>query len=272
MADAAATWDEFDVDRAAADMQATQAALAKESRGVVETRPSVVLPYGAGEREYVRVFPAADPGAPMVAFVHGGFWRLGHPDDRCFPAPAFNAAGCTYASIGYPLAPGASLDVMVGAVAAAVRTLGARAGDFGGEPARLHLVGHSAGAHLAAMAVTDEEVAGRVRGLTLISGIYDLEPYLARPTTQHLRLTDELVQRFSPTRRGAARLPTLVACGERDPKGFMRQALLHVLSMDATLAGLVYAEGDDHFTILRQLAKAESPIFRAIVRQVATAG
>src|SRR5690606_9324450 len=82
MADAAATWDEFDVGRAAADMQATQAALAKESRGVVETRPSVVLPYGAGEREYVRVFPAADAAAPIVAFVHGGFWRLGHPDDR----------------------------------------------------------------------------------------------------------------------------------------------------------------------------------------------
>jgi acetyl esterase/lipase len=61
-----------------------------------------VLTYGPGEREYVRVFPASDAAAPIVALVHGGAYVRGHPDDRCFPAPAFNAAGCTFASIGYP--------------------------------------------------------------------------------------------------------------------------------------------------------------------------
>ena len=270
MRNTAASWEEFDVERAAVDVPATQATLARESRSVVNSRRSVVLAYGPGEREYVRVFPASDAAAPIVALMHGGAYMRGHPDDRCFPAPAFNAAGCTFASIGYPLAPDASLEVMVGAVASAVRTLAARAGDFGGNAGQLHLVGHSAGANLAALAVTNDEILRRVRGLTLISGLYDLAPHLERGTAPHLKLTEELVQRFSPLRLGAAPLPTLVACGERDPKGYQRQALLHFLSMDATQTHLVYAEGEDHFTILRQLAKEESPIFRAIIRQVAT--
>jgi len=269
MRNAAASWEEFDVERASVDVPATQATLARESRNVIASRPSVVLTYGPGEREYVRVFPASDAAAPIVALVHGGAYVRGHPDDRCFPAPAFNAAGCTFASIGYPLAPAASLEAMVGAVASAVRMFVASASDFGGNAGRLHLVGHSAGANLAAMAVANDEILRRVRGLTLISGLYDLAPHLAHGTAPQLNLTEELVQRFSPLRLGAAPLPTLVACGERDPKGYQRQALLHFLSMDATRAHLVYAADEDHFTILRQLAKEESPIFRAIIRQVA---
>jgi len=137
----------------------------------------------------------------MVVYLHGGYWQALHKDDSSFLAGPLAAHGISLAAVGYSLCPSVSLDELVAQVQCCVRYLRAR---FPRRP--LHLVGHSAGAHLAAMVLLlgggmelempyelsadeDEEEDGgelgvelgeklnlKISGALLVSGIYDLMP------------------------------------------------------------------------------------------------
>ncbi len=105
------------------------------------------------------------PGArrPIVVMVHGGGWRAG---DKALEAVVWPKAtwflqrGCAFASVDYRLAPAATPREQARDVGAAVALLVARGAELGLDPERVVLIGHSAGAHLAALAVTDPTAFG----------------------------------------------------------------------------------------------------------------
>ncbi len=122
-------------------------------------------------------------GLPIVVFVHGGGWQRG--EKRGFlerRAPAFSGAGFLLATINYRLAPQATHPAQIRDTAAALAWLHANARAFGGDPEALFVMGHSAGAHLAALVATDERWLGEhdlplsaLRGAILLDGAsYDL--------------------------------------------------------------------------------------------------
>ncbi|MGE3302325.1 MAG: alpha/beta hydrolase [Hyphomonadaceae bacterium] len=121
------------------------------------------------------------PGArrPILAFVHGGGWTMGDKaNDAAGEAKAacFVPRGFVYASLNYRLSPAAHHPDHIEDVAAGLAWLAANAASFGGDPRRLYVMGHSSGAHLAALAATDERhLAAHGARLSDLRGVIALD-------------------------------------------------------------------------------------------------
>lgn len=196
--------------------------------GLVEER----LAFGAHPAQHALLVRPAEvaPDTPLVLFVHGGSWRHGSPEAYRAVGRFFARHGFVTALAGYRLVPGARFpaqrdDVIEGlsAVVTRARELGIRA-----EP--VALVGHSAGAHLAALAAFDEDARRargsdgiRIAGLLAVSGPLDFD--VLCPSPERCPLIAELMGRpdgwaeADPARvvRGGPALPVLCLHGSKDP-------------------------------------------------------
>lgn len=150
---------------------------------VISTRGLKVIPdqrYGPHERNLLDVYaPASAQGAPTVLFVHGGSWQGGDKAIYRFVGESLARAGYVTGVMNYRLAPQNRYPTYVQDTAAALRWLRDHAGDFGGNPDDLFVVGHSAGAFNAVEAVDNARwlreagvPVGAVRGVIGIAGPY----------------------------------------------------------------------------------------------------
>ncbi len=142
------------------------------------------ISYGPSEAQRILLWPAMRSGnagarPPLAVFVHGGGWHMGNPE-RVSDKPAFfNGEGWAFASIGYRYLPEAPVETQAADVGAALRQLRSEAAALGHDPDRILLMGHSAGAHLAALVATDPRYAGdafaAIRGVIPVDGAgYDV--------------------------------------------------------------------------------------------------
>ena len=173
------------------DAQASRAAATRDALA-----GSLDVSYGDGPLQTLDIFPAKTPNAPVHAFIHGGYWRGLDKNFYSYIAEPLVAAGATVAMVNYDLAPGQTISGIVSQIAEAVRWLHANARQVGGNPDRLYLSGHSAGAHLAAMMLARDWAAeGRpadiVKGVVAVSGVYELEPVTMLKVNAEIGLTPE---------------------------------------------------------------------------------
>ncbi len=143
------------------------------------------LPYGDRERQLLDVYTPAisDASAPVVVFLHGGRWSYGSKDDYPFVAQALTARGFVCVVVGYRLYPEVRFPGFVEDAAAAVAWVVANIGRYGGDPDNVFMLGHSAGAHIAALLALDASYLGArsigpgvFSGVIGISGPYDFLP------------------------------------------------------------------------------------------------
>lgn len=211
------------------------------------------------------LFPAG-PGSPLLVYVHGGFWQEMGKSDFAFPARGVVAAGAAYAALGYGLAPEHSMDEIVASVRTGVRWLAEHAGTFGIDPARIHLCGHSAGAHLAAMALADGGIAGAI----LLSGVYDLEPIRRTYVNEALGMDRATARRNSPLHALPDRLPPLVvASGATETGEFHRQRREFAAAARGRgpVTELIVA-GRHHFDVMDDLTDPGTDLGRAVLAQL----
>lgn len=165
--------------------------------------------YGPHARQYVEVYrpdPAPPAPAPVVVFFHGGRWSYGEPAQYRFVAAMLTARGYVAVLPAYRLYPHARLAEFSADAAAALAWTCAHAPGFGGDPGAVFVMGHSAGAHLAALVTLDHalrESAGACApaGMIGLAGPYDFLP-----------LTDpDLQDMFGPPERHAASQPVTYA-------------------------------------------------------------
>ena len=163
-----------------------------------ERAPCVIdLRYGDEAGQTLDLFPATAPAAPpgatapVLVFLHGGYWRALDKSDLSFVAPSFTAEGALVVVPNYPLAPKASVEQITLSVARALEWTWRHAAEHGGDPSRIVVAGHSVGGHLAAMMlccrwkqIADDLPAQLVQGALAISGLYDLEPLRHAPTSR----------------------------------------------------------------------------------------
>jgi arylformamidase len=226
--------------------------------------------YGPGPDEGLDFFPAATAGRPLVIFVHGGYWIELSKRESAFLAPGFLAADVAYAALSYPLAPSASLDGIVGACERAVGHLLRRSAELGFDGDRVHLLGHSAGAHLAAMVATGW-LCDRVAGLITVSGIFDLEPIRLSYVNGPLGLDSRVALRNSPLYRVRPGLAPLVAgYAECDTAEFRRQSenLRARWARTGNPAVAADVPARDHFTIIYDCADPATSLGRAVFTQI----
>jgi acetyl esterase/lipase len=243
----------YDNTLAVADSAQLLADFDARSEGLRRARATALdLRYGPAPRNRIDYFAGA-PGAPLLVFIHGGYWQMRAKETFSFVAAGPLAHGIHVALIGYTLAPAATLAGIVAETRAAIAWLAARAGDFGGDAARIYVSGWSAGGHLTTMCAGEPAV----RGGLAISGIYDLEPIRLCYLNAKLGLNADDVAQLSPLRQLAgAPAPLTLAYGGDELPELRRQSVDYAAARAAAAVPgrCVELGGCNHFTILEQLA------------------
>ena len=234
------------------------------------------LAYGADPKQRLDLLvPANSQRAPLLLFVHGGGWSIG--DKRTgagVKAAHFTAQGWAFASANYRLVPGATVEQQAADIAGAIAFLRAQAAENGLDPDRIVLMGHSAGAHLAALVGTDPRYLkaagvpiGAVRGVALLDGAgYAIADQMARPGNPVAAMYDAA---FGPTKaRQDALSPTLHAAApnvanwlilpiqRRDDSKAQSEALAAALRPAGASAKVLPVPGESHGSLNKGLGEA----------------
>jgi acetyl esterase/lipase len=140
--------------------------------------------YGEGSRRRLDVFSNGAANAPVIVFFYGGGWNTGDKGDYAFAADALASCGFLTVLPDYRLVPEVRFPGFLEDAAAAVRWTHDNAARFGGDPSRIVLAGHSAGAYIAVMLALDQRYLatagapmGAIKGVAGISGPYDFYPF-----------------------------------------------------------------------------------------------
>jgi arylformamidase len=228
-----------------------------------QTRCELDRAYGDLPSERLDVFPAAAPGAPVLVFIHGGYWRSLDKSDHSFIASSFVADGAAVVVPNYGLFPAVGIEQIALQLTRVIAWVWRHAADFGGEPQRIALAGHSAGGHLAAMLlacrwrdVDAEMPVLPLQGALSVSGLYDLEPVRLAPfLADDLQLTPAGVRRLSPAFFPRPRRPLYAVVGGDESEEFLRQNQLIRDQWGPTAVPVCETlVGHHHFNVLHNLA------------------
>lgn len=223
--------------------------------------------YGDHADEALDLYRPENDAAPVLIFLHGGAWRLLSKDESGYLAPLFAKADVMTVAVNFSNAPAASLDTMAAQIRRAVAFLRGHVAEFGGDPERIYLAGHSSGAHLAAMAALEEPVAGVI----LVSGVYDLEPVRLSARNEYLHLDDAAAARNSPLHALRPGLPpAIVAWGGGELDEFQRASRDCATAWEAQGAPVeqVFIPENNHFDMGDAFADPSSPLTRSMLRMM----
>jgi arylformamidase len=252
------------------------------------------IAYGAAPIEGVDVYvapksaaPGSDAqrpggqsaGAPIAIFVHGGAWRNGTAASSAYGAETFMRVGAHFAVLDFVnvTETGGDLMAMISGVHRGIAAVAKNAASFGGDPNRIYLTGHSSGAHLGGCAlITDWEKdhglpKDVIKGATLCSGMYDLEPARLSARSHYVKFTDAVEDALS-TQRHLDRIvcPVTVLHGTLETPEFQRQTRDFAVALKA--AGkpvrLIVADGYNHFEIGETLNNPYGPFGRAALEMM----
>jgi arylformamidase len=231
--------------------------------------------YGITSDETLEVLPTARDGAPVVMFVHGGRWLAQPHNAFVHFADTIVEAGAHFVAARFaslPPSPGnIRMPRLVDHLRRAVFWLHHHAADFGGDPAQIHLIGHSSGAHLASVLLTTRWIdydlpADVIKTGTLISGMYELRPVLLSARSNYLQLTEAEEDEYSAIRHlDRIVCPLLIAHGTDESPEFQRQAREFAAAVQGAghRAELLVAPGCNHFEINASLSDRTSPMAQA---------
>lgn len=191
----------------------------RDSQAVRDSQPCLTdLRYGSGPSENLDIFTAANSAhgapvhprlraaTPVLVFLHGGYWRALDKSDHSFVAPSLTQQGITVVVPNYALCPAVTIPEIVMQMVKALAWVWRHIDTWGGDASRIHVAGHSAGGHLAAMmlacdwrAYAPDLPPDLVKSVLSVSGLYELDSLRRSPMLQEaLRLDDEQVFKASP--------------------------------------------------------------------------
>ena len=227
--------------------------------------------YGDNERECLDVFPSAKPNSKTLIFIHGGYWHLFDKTKFHFVAEAFYADDVTTVMINYPLAPAATIDEMVTSCRKAMLWLHENLSQFNGDRQQVYIVGHSAGAHLAAMIIEKEWIeknaANFIKGVCLLSGIFNLLPVQLLQLNSVLNISNEIAARNSPVQLTPDEDCKLLVCvGEDETSEFKSQSTELYNRWKEGNKSIEFLElpGTNHYFIIEMLLNKASELHKAM--------
>ena len=247
---------------------------ARLSATVRQQGPALVdVRYGHGPNEQLDIFSSqgrsAGELAPVLFFIHGGYWRSLDKADHSFLAPEFTRRGACVVMPNYALCPAVTIPDIVMQMVQALAWTWRHIAKHGGDPNRISVVGHSAGGHLATMLllcrwaeVGADLPADLVKNALSVSGLYDLEPVMHTPFVQpSLNITPEQVAKASPARLPAppvraGRGTLAVVAGADESSEFRRHnRLMREAWGRAVVPVCEELPGLNHFNIVEAMAQ-----------------
>lgn len=252
---------------------------ATRSLAARQTLPCVLdVRYGDGPLQTLDVFSADGEDLPVHVFIHGGFWRGLDKGIYSEIAQPIVASGAVAILVNYDLCPAVTVDDIVQQILSCVAWIYRETPRYGGDPHRISLSGHSAGAHLAAMTLYhdwdgDGLPMDLIKAVVLISGIYDLASVPHLSVNEEIQLTEDQARRNSVmSAEPRVNCRALVTAGAEEPRLWVQQSLDYARWL--TRAGLVtrYLELPDehHFSITDRLAQADHPLTKAMLEMIVT--
>lgn len=243
--------------------------------------------YGADPRQKVDwAVPKDGSGrAPLLLFVHGGGWSIGDKRPGAGQKGAhFLGKGWAFASTNYRLVPSARVEDQAGDVAAAIAFLRRQPGI---DPNRIVLMGHSAGAHLAALVATDPTYLrgagvpmGALAGVVLLDGAgYDVPRQIA---SRFNPVSDMYVQAFGTDPKRQAALSPAMHAAAPNAANWLILPVAHradAVAQSEDLAGrlrkagaravVMPQRGKTHASLNRELGAARDPSTAVVDRWLA---
>lgn len=251
---------------------AEQAALARR-----RLRCELDVAYGPSLAETLDIFPAETTNAPVFVFLHGGYWRALSSKDFSGVALGLQPLGITTVVVNYALCPHVTIDEITRQTRAAVAWTLRNIARYGGDPTRVALGGHSAGAHLTAMCLQTAWVEDYglphdpLVAAMLISGIYDIAPLRYSYLQPMIQLDDGVIRRNSPlfgVRPCAT--PIWTNWGAEESAEFARQAAsFHQAWLAAGNQGELSDLADaDHYRAIHGLESSSSALCQWLARNI----
>lgn len=252
------------------DLAAIRQGLAEQVELARQTLTCVPdIPYGPTLDESLDIFPAATPGAPVLVYLHGGYWRAFSSRDFHCVALGPAALGMTVVVVNYALCPKVSLDEVTRQARASVAWVLRNIAQYHGDPQRIVLAGHSAGAHLAAMCLQTRWRhdygldAAAIRAALLVSGIYDIAPLRYSYLQPLIQLDDGIIRRNNPmfgVQPSAARV--LLTWGGNESTEFARQSgdFLAQWRAAGNVGDALEQPQGNHFTAIHGFQRPDSPL------------
>jgi arylformamidase len=253
------------IDTAVEARRALQRAQTDAVRAVF--RHDLDLAYGDHPRQVLDMYypPPATNAAPVLVFLHGGGFRRSGPGFVGFNGQPYLERGGMFVSMGYRFIPDVRFPDTCEDVELGLRWLGDRIAERGGDPERIYLAGHSAGAMLAAM-VGLRESSVKIQGLVLIAGQYDLsthaEDIVNRTSPRYVAKLADAIQRVPPH--------TILVGGDNDLPAVLpdAQSLMAAIQGHGGSAELFVEPDADHYAANRSFAASDGQVARAVRRMM----
>ncbi len=245
------------------------------AREALKGRSKLDLGYGPDPAQKLDLF-LAKPGASLLIFIHGGYWRAQDKSEFSYVAEPYVAAGISVAVVNYRLAPRVTIDEIVNDIRQSVAYLHKTAAEHGFDPDRIFISGTSAGGHLtvSGLATRWEEFglpANALKGGCALNGLYDLEPIRLCYLNTEIGITPETSKRQSVIHHLPTKAPPLIlSTGGDESEEFQR----HQRDLAAAWhqAGLVCTVVDQidghHFDIIERFIDTNGPLWRAVLELV----
>ena len=246
----------------------------EEARRTLRYLPGV--PYGPTLEEYVDIFPAEHSNSPVLVFLHGGYWRANTAKDFSCIALGPAALGMTVVVVNYALCPWVSHDEITRQVRASIVWVLRNIDQYNGDPSRLIVAGHSAGAHLAAMCLQtrwSEEYGiddDSIRAALMVSGVFDIAPLRFSYLQPAIQLDDGIIRRNSPMFGICpSRAQVLLTWGSEESSEFARQSseFFHRWQQSGNSAELIKQAGCDHFSAIYGFEDPQSMLCQWLKRR-----
>ena len=225
------------------------------------------VPFGPNPRQMLDVWEPEKRGPeplPVVVFFYGGGWESGERRDFGFVGRALAAKGFVAVLPDYRRLPDDVFPSFVEDGAAAVVWIAEHAAEFGADPSRIAVSGHSAGAHLAALIAYDRHygVADRIKAAALLSGPFDFDPMAYRETRLAMGGWPDQSAVMPVNFARADAPPTLLATGTGDVVVRARnsQSMARALEAAGAAVEVRFYRGQIH----SDLIKSFSPLFRNV--------
>ncbi|XP_075071311.1 kynurenine formamidase [Mixophyes fleayi] len=248
----------------------------KKSRST--TQSVLNIQYGEGESEKMDMYlPDGEAtGHLLLVYIHGGYWQFLSKEESGFMVPALVSHGISVMVMDYDIAPRGNMDLIVSQVRRSIAVILTSYPQI----TEVYLCGHSAGAHLVAMALCSDwleyGVTPDIKGAIMVSGVYDLLPLIHTYVNDAIKMSQEVALRNSPIRcvtqieSNAEPCHMVIVVAEHDSPEFQRQSQNFFQSLKTLGLSVSYkrVDGTDHFDVIERLTQEDYVLTQLILKMI----